>query len=277
MTVHTHPTATQASGVVEATPTTGPVARIVAGSLAAGAAAALVLTLVVFPGGTEGRITGSLLVGFGFGWALLAALTGRYTNRPQRWAAVPAAVMAATGLALLAFTPDNDAMTRLNWVWPPVMLALAVWMFARMRRTLPRRGRWLLTPVVGVLALASVGATYENITLVRDQNTYAAPGTLYDVGDHRLHLDCHGHGGPTVVLFNGMGEISAPLGPDRRPGGRDHPGVRLRPRRPGLERRRRPAPGRHRGRPRTCTPCWPRPARPAPTCWPGTPPAAPTR
>ena len=107
MTVHTHPTATQASGAVEATPTTGPVARIVAGSLAAGAAAALVLTLVVFPGGTEGRITGSLLVGFGFGWALLAALTGRYTNRPQRWAAVPAAVMGATGLALLAFTPEQ--------------------------------------------------------------------------------------------------------------------------------------------------------------------------
>ena len=209
MTVHTHPTATQASGTVEVTPTTGPVARIVAGSLAAGAAAALVLTLVVFPGGTEGRITGSLLVGFGFGWALLAALTGRYTNRPQRWAAVPAALMAATGLALLAFTPDNDTMTWLNWVWPPVMLALAVWMSVQIRRTLPGRGRWLLTPVIGVLALASVGATYENITLVRDQNTYAAPGTLYDVGDHRLHLDCHGHGGPTVVLFNGMGEISA--------------------------------------------------------------------
>ena len=209
MTVHTHPTATQASGVVEATPTTGPVARVVAGSLAAGAAAALVLTLLVFPGGTEGRITGSLLVGFGFGWALLAALTGRYTNRPQGWAAVPAAVMGATGLALLAFAPDNDAMTRLNWVWPAVMLALAVWMFARMRRALPGRGRWLLTPVVGVLALASVGATYENITLVRDQSLYAAPGTLYEVDGHRLHLDCHGHGSPTVVLFNGMGEISA--------------------------------------------------------------------
>jgi pimeloyl-ACP methyl ester carboxylesterase len=28
------------------------------------------------------------------------------------------------------------------------------------------------------------------------------------VGDHRLHLDCHGEGGPTVVLLNGLGEIS---------------------------------------------------------------------
>ena len=39
--------------------------------------------------------------------------------------------------------------------------------------------------------------------------TYAAPGKTYEVNGHRIHLDCHGHGGPTVVLFNGMGEISA--------------------------------------------------------------------
>ena len=42
-----------------------------------------------------------------------------------------------------------------------------------------------------------------------DQDTYAAPGKTYDVGGHRLHLDCRGHGGPTVVLSNGLGEISA--------------------------------------------------------------------
>ncbi len=184
-------------------------ARIIAASLAAGAAAALVLTLVVFAGGTEGVITGSVLVGFGFGWALIAVLTGRYTNRPQRWALVPAAAMGATGLALLAFTPGNDAMTRLAWVWPPLMLALAVWMSVQIRRSLRGSGRWLLTPVIAVLALASVGATYENITLTRDRATYAAPGTSYDVGGHQLHLDCHGQGGPTVILFNGLGEISA--------------------------------------------------------------------
>ena len=28
------------------------------------------------------------------------------------------------------------------------------------------------------------------------------------MGDHRLHLDCRGESGPTVVLFNGLGEIS---------------------------------------------------------------------
>ena len=33
-----------------------------------------------------------------------------------------------------------------------------------MRRALTGRGRWLLTPVVAVLALAALGATYENVT-----------------------------------------------------------------------------------------------------------------
>jgi pimeloyl-ACP methyl ester carboxylesterase len=31
---------------------------------------------------------------------------------------------------------------------------------------------------------------------------------LYDVGGHRLHLNCTGSGGPTVVLENGLGETS---------------------------------------------------------------------
>ena len=60
-------------------------------------------------------------------------------------------------------------MTALNWVWPPLMLALAVWMFVQMRRSVTGAGRWLLTPVIAVLALASIGATYENIARHRDQ------------------------------------------------------------------------------------------------------------
>jgi pimeloyl-ACP methyl ester carboxylesterase len=66
----------------------------------------------------------------------------------------------------------------------------------------------LLTPVVAVLAAASIGAGYENIALTRDQDAYAAPGQTYDVGGHLMHLDCHGAGGPTVVLFNGLGELT---------------------------------------------------------------------
>ena len=189
-------------------PTTSPVARLIAGSLAAGATIALVLDLVVFAGGTESTITGSALIAFGFGWGLIAALTARYTSQPQSWAVVPAVAMGATGLALLTLSPGDAALERISWVWPPIAFAMAVWMFIQMRRHLVGRGRWLLTPVIVVLGLVSVGATYQN-TVVRDQTAYPAPGKTYDVGGHRLHLDCRGSGGPTVVLFNGMGEISA--------------------------------------------------------------------
>ena len=139
-------------------------ARVIAGSLAAGAVTALVLTLVVFPGATESVITGSVLLAFGLGWALIA--------RPVRRDDQPAPALGRRPRrrhgrhrcsASLVFSPRDAALTALSWVWPPVMLALAVWMFVQMRRRLPGRGRWLLTPVVVVLAVASVGATYENV------------------------------------------------------------------------------------------------------------------
>ena len=183
--------------------------RAVLTSLVSGAIAVLVLTLVVFAGGTEAAITGSMLLGFGSGWALLGTLTVRRTSQPQRWAVVPAVAMSGTGTALLACRPGDDTMSVLNWVWPPLTLALAIWVFVRIRRFLPGRSRWLLFPVVAMLALSSFGAAYGNIALRRDVNTLTAPGTLHDVGGHRLHLNCQGHGSPTVVLVNGLGELSA--------------------------------------------------------------------
>ena len=184
-------------------------ARVLAGSLAAGIVTALVLTLVVFPGATESVITGSILSAFGLGWAMMAALSIRFADQPQRWTAVPAVVMGVSGVGLMVGAPQNATLTDLNWAWPPAMLALAVWMFVQMRRHLHGKGRWLLTPVLVVLAATTIGATVDNVAEVRIHQTYAAPGKLYDVGGHRLHIDCEGHGGPTVVLFNGLGEISA--------------------------------------------------------------------
>jgi pimeloyl-ACP methyl ester carboxylesterase len=209
MSVDLRPTLHHEDTAPPVSPGPGPVVRIVVGSLAFGMAAALVLVLVVFPGATESVITGSVLVAFGLGWGSLAVLTRRNTSRPQRWAAVPATAMGISGIALLAFRPANDLMTALSWVWPPMVMGLSLWTFSRMRRCMPRRGRWLLTPVIVVLALASIGATYENVSLQHDRRTFPAPGKRYDVGGHLLHLDCHGHGGPTVVLANGLGEISA--------------------------------------------------------------------
>jgi pimeloyl-ACP methyl ester carboxylesterase len=209
MNVDIRPTAVHDDTPASPKPRRVPVTRVVAGSIAAGAVTALLLTLVVFAGATEAVITGSMLLAFGLGWAMMALLSARMTTQPQRWSTVPAVAMSATGLSLLVFSPDNTALTSIAWVWPPMLLALVVWMYVSIRRTLAGRGRWLVTPVLVVLAAASIGASIENVALVRDQNAYPAPGETYQVGDHRLHLDCRGQGGPTVVLFNGLGEISA--------------------------------------------------------------------
>jgi pimeloyl-ACP methyl ester carboxylesterase len=40
------------------------------------------------------------------------------------------------------------------------------------------------------------------------QPTYSAPGKLVDVGGYRLHLNCTGKSGPTVVLIAGAGDFS---------------------------------------------------------------------
>jgi pimeloyl-ACP methyl ester carboxylesterase len=211
MTVQTHPATQPHEGpepAADATPRHRSAGRRIVVSVLAGAAAALVLSLVVFAGGTEATITGALLLGFGVGWALMATLTRR-TSQPQRWAVVPAGVMGTTGTALMVFAPGNETMSALNWVWPPLLLAMAAWMFLQVRRSVNGKARWVLTPVIGVLALASIGATYGNIAGTDDLDSYATPGTLYDVGGHRLHLDCRGHGSPTVVLSNGLGEVSA--------------------------------------------------------------------
>ncbi|HVC73653.1 MAG TPA: alpha/beta fold hydrolase [Mycobacteriales bacterium] len=185
-----------------------PVGAVVAISMVTGLVIALVLVLVVFAGAGEAVITGAALLGFASGWALLAVLTARLTDSPQRWAAVPAVVMAATGAGLLAFTPGDAALTAAGWVWPPATLALAVWMVRAARRGMNGRARWLLYPVIGALVVTAAGGIVESVALARDDGRYSTPGATYDVGGHRLHLNCTGTGGPTVVLENGLGEIS---------------------------------------------------------------------
>lgn len=101
-------------------------------------------------------------------------------------------------------------LTAAGWAWPPLVLALAAWTVLRIRRSLVAGGgRWLLYPVVAVMAAAAVGGAVETVGLAADQRAYAMPGQLYDVGGYRLHLSCTGSGGPTVVLTSGLGEFSA--------------------------------------------------------------------
>jgi pimeloyl-ACP methyl ester carboxylesterase len=185
-----------------------PVGVAVALAMVSGLVNTLLLVLVVFAGASEPVITGSALVGLASGWALLAVLTTRWTSQPQRWAAVPAAVMAATGVVLLVATPGDGALAAASWVWPLAAFALSVWMVRATRRAMTGRARWLLYPVIAALAVTSVGGIVESVALTRDSGRYPMPGASYDVGGHRLHLTCTGTGSPTVVLENGLNEIS---------------------------------------------------------------------
>jgi pimeloyl-ACP methyl ester carboxylesterase len=186
---------------------------IMAGSLLAGLVAALALVAGPFAGGREPVITGAILLGFAVGWALLAVLSVRLTDRPQRWAAVPAAAMAITGAGLVVLAPGAAALTALGWVWPPLLAALVVWMILHAQRP-PSSGRqpWLLYPVFGVLALAAIGGGYETLRNATDPALAQVAGTrLFDVGGHRLSIRCTGSGSPTVVLEPGLGESASAM------------------------------------------------------------------
>jgi pimeloyl-ACP methyl ester carboxylesterase len=190
---------------------TGRIGWIVAGSLATGLLAGLLLVAAPFIPPQEAAVTGALLCGFAVGWAMLAGLSARFTTQPQRWAAVPAAFMGLGGLLLIGFGPQ--ACDVLTGIWPPALLVMVVWVLVRARRQLPSPIRhWLLYPVLAVLALASVGGGYETAAEAADAAAYPMPGQLIDVGGHRLHLNCTGSGSPTVVLEPGAGAMSSNLG-----------------------------------------------------------------
>jgi pimeloyl-ACP methyl ester carboxylesterase len=188
------------------------IGRIVAGSMAAGLGAAAALPFAPFIDADENEVTAGALLGFALGWALLAVLSERRSDQPQRWAVAPALFMALAGGVLLI---GSDAFVRgvLSWVWPPALLALAVWTFVRARRQLhSRTRRWLVNPVLALMALAAVGAGYETVRESLDADAFAMPGRLVDVGGHEMHLYCRGSGSPTVVLEPGAGEMSSYLG-----------------------------------------------------------------
>jgi pimeloyl-ACP methyl ester carboxylesterase len=79
----------------------------------------------------------------------------------------------------------------------------------------PRRGlgSWirhgLVWMIVGLLALAVIGAVYQAVATEIDQRTYPPPGELVDVGNHSLHINCVGQGSPTVILEAANGGMSA--------------------------------------------------------------------
>jgi hypothetical protein len=232
--------------------------------LAAGLGAAVILTMLVLPGATEGVTAGAGLLGFGLGWAVLRGLSER-TTRPQRWATVPAVAMTSTGAALMIVAPSDRTLAMLTWVWPGLALALAGWTYVHARRDLAGAGGWLVTTVLVLLAASSAGAAVRAVTTDSFASTYPAPGVIRSVGDHRLHIDCRGQGQPTVVLVSGLGEFSASWA---RSATGSHPPresvpttARARDGATTWRTRRTASPP-----PRTFTPCSPQPERPVRSC-----------
>jgi pimeloyl-ACP methyl ester carboxylesterase len=180
----------------------------IAGSQIVGLAVAILLVTGPLAGGSEATITGSVLLAFGLGWGLLAILSTRFTDQPQRWAVVPAASMGLVGLGLIVAQPSTDVIGILSWIWPLALVALVVFMVINARASLHSHlRRWVLYPVFATLVLMAVGGIAE---AVMELGGHGAPmtGQLVDVGDHRLRIDCTGSGSPTVVLESGLGDAS---------------------------------------------------------------------
>jgi pimeloyl-ACP methyl ester carboxylesterase len=180
----------------------------IAGSQIAGLALAILLVTGPVAGGSEATITGSVMVALGLGWGLLAILSTRFTDQPQRWAVVPAASMGLVGLGLVVAQPSTEVIGILSWIWPVALVALVVFMVMNARASLRSHlRRWVLYPVFALLVLMAIGGMAE---AVMELGAHPAPmtGQLVDVGDHRLRIDCTGVGSPTVVLESGLGESS---------------------------------------------------------------------
>src|ERR1051325_1830405 len=187
----------------------GHIGVIVAGAMCSGLVVSLVLVVGPFGGAQEHLIMGAALLGWALGWALLAVLSIRWSDQPQRWARVPAVLMALAGVSLVIFKPDADAFNALGWIWPPALIALAVWMTLQARRQLQSVMRNLvLYPLFMAIGRAGIGGSYATIQEQVDRSTTTMPGHLVDVGGRRLYVHCTGSGSPTGVLVFGLAETS---------------------------------------------------------------------
>jgi pimeloyl-ACP methyl ester carboxylesterase len=188
-------------------PGRGHIGRIVVGSMVGGLVTALFLVAGPLAGRPEAVITGSVLLTFAAAWFALALLSRRWTDQPQRWAIVPAVFMAIAGAFVLVVAPTGN---ELGWIWPPVVLALAIWIIVHAHHDLHSRTRfWIVYPVCGALVLSCIGGAYE--TYRESTDSFPMAGRLIDVGGHKLHIDCTGTGSPTVVLEPGLGEPSTAM------------------------------------------------------------------
>jgi pimeloyl-ACP methyl ester carboxylesterase len=169
-----------------------------------GGVLAFALAYVMAPDGSEPLVTGSVLLGFGLGWALIAWLTTRFSGQSQQWLYVPAASLGGVGALLAVLQPAPSFMDLLGWVWPVALAVLAIWMFPRLRRELRGFGRWLVGALTAVLLLMAVAGAAMTVAAAWASQR-AGQGQVVDIGGRRLYLECTGSGSPAVILQAGAG------------------------------------------------------------------------
>ena len=92
-----------------------------------------------------------------------------------------------------------------------VLPALACAGFVVARLSGGNSGRWmqalryvLAAELLALIVLGAIGYIYEQRARAQDARLYHPPGRLVEMGGYRLHLNCMGEGGPTVVLEYGL-------------------------------------------------------------------------
>ena len=67
---------------------------------------------------------------------------------------------------------------------------------------------WLSRIMISIIGFSLLGYIFEPMAEAADTKAYPPPGQMVDVGGHRLHINCTGTGGPTVVIEAGLGDWS---------------------------------------------------------------------
>src|SRR5688572_17061041 len=152
------------------------IAWIVIVSLLAAVVLSIVLVMVVVGGARENVISAAVLFAFAAGAVLLAVLSARRSDQPQRWALIAAGWLALAGTVLLIW-PGVVSTAEIAWVAPLLLLALVVWMTMRVRRELNSRVRpWLIYPLFAVIALAAIAGGYETVQESLDRRAHPMRG-----------------------------------------------------------------------------------------------------
>ncbi|NGX36501.1 MAG: putative aminoacrylate hydrolase RutD [Candidatus Anoxychlamydiales bacterium] len=72
--------------------------------------------------------------------------------------------------------------------------------------------KWTIKVILGFIAfiilLIIIAAINQYISNKIDEKKYPPPGKIVDIGGYRLHLNCSGKKGPSVVLDSGLGDFS---------------------------------------------------------------------